>query len=111
MKQMNTSGRMVIALSLLLITTLGVSGCSLFSSSSTDSSDIGSSVEEKVGNTIKTGVVSQAGESYFLTEPGKTPAEIDSYAIDLAQYVGKSVTVTGQYSGDTLFVGAIEIQK
>ncbi|MCC6711459.1 MAG: hypothetical protein IT416_03885 [Candidatus Pacebacteria bacterium] len=63
---------------------------------------------EKVGDTTKTGTISTVDGKYFLTEAGQVPKEIDSYAIDLSAYVGQKVTVTGQYSGDTLFVGNIE---
>lgn len=63
---------------------------------------------EKVGDTTKTGTISFADGRYFLAEAGQTPKEIDSYAVDLSAYVGQKVTVTGQYSGDTLFVGSIE---
>jgi hypothetical protein len=64
--------------------------------------------EVKKGDTTKTGTISKIGEKYFLQESGQQPAEVDSYAVDLAQYVGKKVTVTGQYSGDTLFIGKVE---
>ena len=63
---------------------------------------------EKVGDTTKTGTISFTDGRYFLAEAGQTPKEIDSYAVDLSSYVGQKVTVTGQYSGDTLFVGSIE---
>ena len=63
---------------------------------------------EKVGDTTKKGIISASGGRYYLAESGQTPKEIDSYAVDLSAYVGKTVTVTGQYSGDTLFVGSIE---
>ncbi|MFZ5438331.1 MAG: hypothetical protein ACOZAK_04745 [Patescibacteria group bacterium] len=63
---------------------------------------------EKVGDTTKTGTISFSDGRYFLAETGQTPKEIDSYAVDLSAYVGQRVTVTGQYSGDTLFVGSIE---
>jgi hypothetical protein len=63
---------------------------------------------EKVGDTTKTGVISFSAGRYFLAEAGQTPKEIESYTVELGDYVGKTVTVTGQYSGDTLFVGSIE---
>jgi hypothetical protein len=63
---------------------------------------------EKVGDTTKTGVISFSAGRYFLAEAGQTPREIESYVVELGDYVGKTVTVTGQYSGDTLFVGSIE---
>lgn len=63
---------------------------------------------EKSGDTTKTGVISEAGGSYFLQEAGDTPRVVESYSVDLSQYVGQTVTVTGQYSGDTLFIGSLE---
>lgn len=62
----------------------------------------------KQGDTTKTGKISKIGEKYFLQESGKQPMEIDSYAVDLSGYVGQAVSVTGQYSGDTLFVGSVQ---
>ena len=64
--------------------------------------------EEKAGETTKTGQITEAGGSYFLQEAGQPPRQIESYAVDLSAYVGQTVTVTGQYSGDTLFVGSIQ---
>lgn len=64
--------------------------------------------EQKVGDTTMTGSISQVGEKYFITVAGQTPKEIESYLVQLQDYVGKTVTITGQYSGDTLFVGKIE---
>lgn len=67
---------------------------------------------EKSGDTTKTGTIMKAGELYFLNEPDSNkPLAIDTYSVDLAQYVGKRVKVTGQYSGDTLFVGKIELAQ
>jgi hypothetical protein len=65
-------------------------------------------IEQKQGDTTITGTITKAGSSFFITEAGKAPKGIDSYAIDLSQYEGQTVTITGQYSGDTLFVGKIE---
>ena len=64
--------------------------------------------KEKVGDTTLTGKITKVGDKYFITVGSKPPAEIDSYSVKLDDYVGKTATVTGQYSGDTLFVGKIE---
>lgn len=64
--------------------------------------------KEKVGDTTLTGKITKVGDKYFITVSGKQPQDLDSYSVDLSQYVGKTVTVTGQYSGDTLFVGKVE---
>lgn len=63
---------------------------------------------QKSGDTTKTGVLSEAGGKFLLQEPGSTPQIVESYAVELKEYVGQTVTVTGQYSGDTLFIGKIE---
>ena len=63
---------------------------------------------DKAGITTKTGEISSTGGRYYLQESGQSPKEIDSYVVELETYVGQTVTVSGQYSGDTLFVGSIE---
>lgn len=64
--------------------------------------------DQKSGNTTKTGKITTASGKFFLTEAGQPPKEIESYQVQLGDYVGQTVTVTGQYSGDTLFVGSVE---
>lgn len=63
---------------------------------------------EKVGKTTKTGEVVLLNDKTFLQESGQTPIEIDSYNVDLKSHVGQIVTVTGEYSGNTLFVGELK---
>lgn len=63
--------------------------------------------ETKVGDTQKIGTVVSSGGRYLLETDSET-LEIDSYGYDLAEYLGQKVQITGQYSGDTLFVGNIE---
>ena len=94
---------------IILIGALVLAGCTKEKPSDTSVSPktSGSVVEEKVGDTTKTGIISVAGERYFITEPGGSPKVLDSYAVDLSEYIGQTVTVTGQYSGDTLFVGEV----
>lgn len=65
-------------------------------------------VKEKVGTTTKTGTISESAGRFYLQEMGQTPKEIDSYTVELDVYVGQNVTVSGQYSGDTLFVGSVQ---
>ena len=74
---------------------------------STPSTDYPASTTVKQGDTTRTGKLTKIGEKFFLQETGKQAAEIDSYAVDLNMYVDQTVTVTGQYSGDTLFVGSV----
>ncbi len=63
---------------------------------------------QKSGDTTKTGKVSKAGVKFYLNSAGQKTVELDSYGVDLNQYVDQTVTVTGQYSGDTLFVGKVQ---
>jgi len=65
---------------------------------------------KKVGDTTKSGLITKIGRKYFITEAGGEPVEIDSYSLDLSQYVGKMADVTGQYSGDTLFVREVNLK-
>ncbi len=101
-----------IFLTVLLITgTVFLSGCTQSSApvdTSGASQEGAPAADQKSGDTIKKGVISQNGGSFFLQETGSQPELIESYSVDLSEYVGQTVTVTGQYSGDTLFVGKIE---
>jgi hypothetical protein len=63
---------------------------------------------EKSGTTTKFGTISSSGGRFYLQEAGQNPLEIDSYVVELSEYVGQTITVSGQYSGDTLFVGSVE---
>ncbi len=50
-----------------------------------------------------TGTVSGTGPNYAITVNGKM-TEITSRKVDLSKYVGKTATVTGEFSGTTLYV-------
>ena len=63
---------------------------------------------EKSGTTTKVGKITETAGKFYLQEAGQTPKEIESYVVELSEYVGQTVTVSGQYSGDTLFVGSIK---
>lgn len=67
-----------------------------------------SQIEEKQGDTTLTGVISVANGIFYITPGGQPTQEIESYSVELGEYVGKTVTVTGQFSGDTLFIGSIQ---
>lgn len=98
----------------VLTTSLLLAGCTVGQTTpKADSVDTTNQVqpaaaEQKVGDTVMTGMISQVGEKYFITVTGQNPKEIESYLVKLSDYVGKTVTITGQYSGDTLFVGKVE---
>ncbi len=101
-----------IALTIVLMSVLVLTGCqaktSLPATSTTQESFGAENAGSKTGNTTKKGTVTGQDGQYFLQVAGEQPIGIDSYAIDLDTYVGKTVTVTGQYSGNTLFVGNIQ---
>ncbi len=101
----------IVVFSSLLVAVMVVAGCQPSTStpqSNQETNPAKVAPGQKQGETSKTGIISKAGAQFFITQQGQSPAAIDSYAIDLEQYVGQSVTVTGQYSGDTLFVGEIK---
>jgi hypothetical protein len=93
----------------LLLSSLLLAGCTQ-SQTNTSSQTTSSTPTEtqKTGDTTKTGKITQISDKFFLEQPGKQPMQIDSYKVDLKTYIGKTVKITGQYSGDTLFVGSIE---
>lgn len=64
---------------------------------------------QKTGDTTKSGKVVQNNNRFYLQTTGQLQ-EIDSYSVTLADYVGQSVSATGQFSGDTLFVAKIQPQ-
>jgi len=99
----------LLLLSLVMVSAVTFAGCLKQTNTTAPTTTRSTTTTtEKVGDTTKTGTISVVDGKYFLAEAGQIPKEIDSYAIDLSAYVGKKVTVTGQYSGDTLFVGKIE---
>jgi hypothetical protein len=93
---------------LIVCATVFLSGCMDKSATQTGTSDTKLNAADKVGETTKVGVISKIGEKFYLQEAGQEPKEVESYSVDLSQYVGQNVTVAGQYSGDTLFIGRVE---
>jgi len=87
---------------------LGVSifvfaGCSSAPTGQSNTNTSASPSTQKVGTTTKTGKIILLGKNYMIQTGGSQQA-IDSYNLDFSSYVGKTVTVSGQFSGDTLFV-------
>lgn len=63
----------------------------------------------KVGDTTLKGDLSvDASGNCWLTKSDRSVVGLDSYSLTLTDYANQSVAVTGQYSGDTLFVTKIE---
>ena len=97
----------IIIILLVLAAFFALGAIALNKSKATVPASTSSTVQQKVGTTTKTVTISVSNNIFYLQEAGQTPKEIDSYTVDLGQYVGQSVTVSGQYSGDTLFVGSV----
>ncbi|KKU33046.1 hypothetical protein A3K29_05080 [Candidatus Collierbacteria bacterium RIFOXYB2_FULL_46_14] len=54
-----------------------------------------------------TGMVVVSGSLITISD-GTKNTEITSRKVDLKQYAGKTVTVTGEFSGTTLYVDSVE---
>lgn len=54
------------------------------------------------------GTLTAAGGKFTLATPDRKTVDLDSRQVDLSTYSGKQVTVSGQYSGTTLFVSTIQ---
>lgn len=63
-------------------------------------------VDTQSPNKSLTGTIQSAGGQYSITVNGLT-TQLDSRTVNFSQYVGKTITVTGQYSGTTLFVDTV----
>ncbi|MBW7944432.1 hypothetical protein H3C70_03470 [Patescibacteria group bacterium] len=100
-------------LGLAVVTTAGIllSGCISQSPTTSTEEQNPAMTTQKQGDTTMSGQLIQLGEKYYLQRTGESQQEVDSYSVDLASYVGQTVTITGQFSGDTLFAGKIETQQ
>lgn len=61
---------------------------------------------QKSGFTTLNGTISQQG-TLFLLQTNSGPVTLQTFELDLSEYAGKTVSVTGKYSGDELFVSEI----
>jgi hypothetical protein len=66
--------------------------------------------KEKAVDTTLTGTITKTGGKFYINSTGQATKELDSYTVKLDDYVGKKVSVTGQYSGITLFVDTVTSQ-
>lgn len=66
---------------------------------------------EKVKSVSKTGVVQKLpkpGDDYtHMLKTSDGLVKLNSYTVKLDPYAGQTITVTGQYSGNTLFVDKV----
>lgn len=70
-----------------------------------------SQVQEKAPVTTLTGMLAKSGDRFVLREKNGKTTEIASYTLTFDQYVGKSITVIGQYSGTTLYGDSVTMEK
>ena len=90
---------------LIVLGVVGYSGFRYFSSRQTTQP---TTQTPKSVNTTLTGVLKSAtGETSFMIVSGGKTTRVASYSLQLDEYVGRNVKITGQYSGNTLYVDAI----
>lgn len=94
-----------ILLATVLTTSLLFGGCSL----STQSTPTPSSQQKKNINTTLEGTIVQTPTGLAIQTGAPTPTGVDSYDLPMKNYLQQKVRITGQYSGDTLFVDKIEL--
>ncbi|MCA9369281.1 hypothetical protein KC721_03200 [Candidatus Woesebacteria bacterium] len=95
------------SLALLFVSGIFLSACMGIAPADAPNENGTPALEEKSGDTNKTGMLVKQGEKYYIKAASGEMEEVDSYSVDFSQYENQNVSVTGQYSGDTLFVGSI----
>lgn len=93
----------------LIVSSLVFAGCSLPGATPKPAATPASNAA-RVGDTTTTGVVMFAGNKYYLQTNDKR-LTLNSYSIDLSTWKNQNVTVTGQFSGDELFITKINSAK
>ncbi len=78
-----------------------LSGCSAFQVPPPD--------QTQAVNTTLVGTLTKTGTTFALHIPGGATTGIDSYTQKFDAYVGQKISVTGQYSGTTLFVDTLRV--
>lgn len=100
--------RFILSLGSVMMLGVLLSACTTSSpSSSAPTESAPGMTTQKSGDTTVTGTVTKMGDKYYIKPAGQPQQEVDSYSIDLSTYVDKKVSITGQFSGDTLFAGTI----
>lgn len=90
----------------VLLSAIFLSACLAQSGNAPTPSTAPNTSVEKSGTTTVKGTLKVQGKTAVLISPtGNIPLE--SYELNFAQYDGKTVTVEGKYSGDTLFANSI----
>lgn len=97
---------LTLSLVVLSCTAVLLSGCAVGQQETTGQTPA-ANLEDKNTEIEVSGVVSGSGENFFITDGSGKVHSVDSYSIEFANLVGTTVTVSGQYSGDTLFVSEL----
>lgn len=97
--------KMLLSVIVLLFFGVLFSGCSHVNNS--DNSLQNGEYEQKNQTINITGTLIQNGDLFFITDASGQIHDLETYSVSFSEYVGKTVTVSGQYSGDTLFVTEI----
>lgn len=93
---------------LLVVCAIIFSGCQIQKTIDTNVSETKMLDDpKKEGDSSISGLLVKVGDTYNIVGVDGKHTEVDSYKIDLSEYVNKQVVLTGQYSGDTLFVGSV----
>jgi uncharacterized lipoprotein YajG len=100
---------------IILLSVFFIAGCQMQSQPSPSGDQMDESFVSpdgaRVGDTSITGQIVKSGERFSIIDSTGKQTEIESYKVSFDAFDGKTVEVTGQYSGDTLFVANItEIQ-
>lgn len=97
--------KLFFSLFLLTVTSFSLSACLPTAQQPTQVESVLDG-EQKSGTTTLTGTLKTQGKTTILST-GSTNVTLESYELNLSDYNGKTVTVEGKYSGDTLFVSKI----
>ena len=103
--QQNSFLARVAVLIILGVSTFFFAGCSVAKNTEKSSSTV--EAEQKNQTITITGKLSASGGRFFITDAAGTIHDVETYSVSLDSYVGSTVTASGQYSGDTLFVTEI----
>lgn len=96
----------ILTLCFILITSLVMfSACG--ESNSTFESSSSKQLEQKNESFSLSGKLSKNGDLFFITDSMGAIHDIETYSVDFDSYVGKTITVSGEYSGNTFFVTQI----
>lgn len=94
-----------LVVGLLLVSSVLFSGC-IQSNNNSDSSELNSFEQKNTTITI-TGKLTKSGNLYLVTDSAGVAHDVETYSVDFDSRLGETVTVSGQYSGNTLFVSQI----